>query len=326
MKTEILKMLKNTEGYISGQELCEKLGVSRTAVWKAIRRLEEDGYEIDAVRNKGYHLKMVGDILSKEELESVIDTAWAGSRVLYFDETDSTNNVIKREAEQGAPHGTLAVSDYQSGGKGRRGRVWKSPHGVGIWMSLLVRPKLRPAAAPMLTLLSALAAADAIREVTGLDSLIKWPNDVVISGKKVCGILTEMSSEAEQIYYVVPGIGINVNTESFPEDIADVATSIYLETGRRVRRSPIVAAFLRAYEKYYDLFMKHQDMTDLLDLYNSRLANRDRGVRVLDPENAYTGTARGINKDGELLVETEDGKIHRVNSGEVSVRGIYGYV
>ena len=178
----------------------------------------------------------------------------------------------------------------------------------------------------MITLISALAVADGIREVSGLDSVIKWPNDVVVSGKKVCGILTEMSSEIDHVNYVVPGIGINVNTESFPEDIRQVATSIYLETGRKENRSRLIGAILRHYEQYYDIFMQKKDMTDLLDVYNRRLANAGTGVRVLDPAGEYTGTALGINRRGELLVETESGEVKEVMSGEVSVRGIYGYV
>ena len=326
MKTEILRMLKETEGYISGQFLCEKFGVSRTAVWKVIRQLESEGYEIEAVRNRGYRLRMAGDVMTQEELASTINTRWAGRSLLYMDEVDSTNNLIKQLAEQGAGHGTLAVADAQTGGKGRRGRVWQSPHGVGIWMSLLTRPELLPEKASMMTLPAAMAVADAIRETTGLESMIKWPNDIVVGGKKVCGILTEMSAEVGAINYVVTGIGINVNTEAFPDDIKDIATSLLIETGKRVRRSPIIAAAMAAYERYYDLFMEHGDMTALMDDYNARLANRDRGVRVLAPEHEYTGTALGIDENGLLIVRTEDGEIRKVLSGEVSVRGIYGYV
>ena len=326
MKTEVLRMLKEAEDYVSGQQICEKFQVSRTAVWKVIKQLEDEGYEIEAVRRRGYRLKKENDILSVEEIESSLNSRWAGKPVVYFDETDSTNNQAKRLAETGASHGTLVAAESQTGGKGRRGRPWSAPRGVGIWMSLLLRPDIHPADASMITLISALAVADGIREVSGLDSVIKWPNDVVVSGKKVCGILTEMSSEIDHVNYVVPGIGINVNTESFPEDIRQVATSIYLETGRKENRSRLIGAILRHYEQYYDIFMQKKDMTDLLDVYNRRLANAGTGVRVLDPAGEYTGTALGINRRGELLVETESGEVKEVMSGEVSVRGIYGYV
>lgn len=326
MKTEVLRMLKEAGDYLSGQEICERLHVSRTAVWKVIKQLEADGYEIEAVRNRGYRLKFMGDVLSQAELESSIDSKWAGKHVLYFDEIDSTNTAIKRAAEKDAPHGTLAVADYQSMGKGRRGRSWTAPHGVGIWMSLLLRPKLPPTCASMLTLVAALAVSEGISEACGLEAKIKWPNDIVVSGKKVCGILTEMSTELDCINYIVTGIGINVANREFPEDIRDTATSLYLETGREVRRSQLIAAIMCAYEKYYDIFIEKNDMSALMDTYNSRLANCNAKVRVLSPGNEYSGTALGINKMGELLVRTDDGNVHEVISGEVSVRGIYGYV
>lgn len=326
MKTEVLRMLKEADEYLSGQEICEKFNVSRTAVWKVIKQLEAEGYEIEAIRNKGYRLKMAGDILSRAELESTMKTEWAGRNVLYFDETDSTNTEAKKAAEAGAPHGTLAVADYQSMGKGRRGRSWTSPHGVGIWMSIMIRPNLHPSCASMLTLVAALAVADGIKKVCRLDSKIKWPNDIVVNGKKVCGILTEMSTELDCINYVVTGIGINANTDEFPEDIRDVATSLLLETGERVKRSQLIAAVMEAFEQYYGRFMENENMSGLLEEYNSLLANRDNMVRVLAPGSEYTGTALGIDETGELLVRMESGELRRVLSGEVSVRGIYGYL
>ena len=326
MKTEVLRMLKESDGYLSGQEICEKFHVSRTAVWKVIKQLEAEGYSIEAVRNKGYRLSGAGDILSRAELLSSMSTEWAGRNLLYFDETDSTNTAAKRAAEEGAPHGTLAVADYQSMGKGRRGRSWDAPHGVGIWMSIMCRPRLHPSCASMLTLVAALAVADGIQKTCGLTAQIKWPNDIVVNGKKVCGILTEMSTELECINYVVTGIGINANTEEFPEEIRQVATSLFLETGKRIRRSEVISAVMASYERYYALFMEHENMKGLLEEYNSRLANLDNQVRVLAPENEYTGTALGIDEMGELLVKKENGEVTKVLSGEVSVRGIYGYV
>lgn len=326
MKSEILRMLKETDSYLSGQELCEHFNVSRTAVWKVIKQLEAEGYLIEAVRNKGYHLKTGGDILGKAELESCINTKWAGRNVLYFDETDSTNNAAKRAAEAGAPHGTLAAADYQNMGKGRRGKAWTSARGTGIWMSLLLRPEVHPASASMLTLVAAMAVAKGIEDTSGVKAIIKWPNDIVANGKKLCGILTEMSSELEYIHYVVTGIGINVNTEAFPDEIKDVATSLYLETGEKMIRSRLVGAVMQAYESYYETFIKTGNMSGLVEEYNSRLANYNNVVRVLSPGSEYTGTALGINEKGELLVRTEQGAVHQVISGEVSVRGIYGYV
>lgn len=326
MKTEVLKILKEADGYLSGQEICEQFHVSRTAVWKVIKQLEAEGYQIEAVRNKGYRLITAGDILSQAELESSIRTRWAAAKVLYFNETDSTNTEAKKAAEQGAPHGTLAVADHQTAGKGRRGRSWSSPPGTGIFMTLLTRPDLHPSGASMLTLVAALAVAEAVGQVCGHKAEIKWPNDIVINGKKICGILTEMSTELEHIYYVVTGMGINANMDEFPDEIRDVATSLVIETGQKVNRSRLIGAVMEAFETYYDRFMETGDMSALMEIYNGCLANAGREVRVLAPAGEYTGTAVGIDKTGELLVLMEDGEIRRVISGEVSVRGIYGYV
>lgn len=202
--------------------------------------------------------------------------------------------------------------------------------GGAAWRRHLDEPASAPGASSDLrvdaTLVAALAVADGIREVCDLEAKIKWPNDIVVNGKKVCGILTEMSTELECINYIVTGIGINVANHEFPEEIRDVATSLYLETGKEVRRSQLIAAIMRAYEGYYDKFMENQNMKSLMDVYNSRLANCGTQVRVLSPGNEYTGMALGIDEMGELLVRTEDGKVCKVISGEVSVRGIYGYV
>ncbi|MFQ7584827.1 MAG: biotin--[acetyl-CoA-carboxylase] ligase, partial [[Clostridium] symbiosum] len=177
-----------------------------------------------------------------------------------------------------------------------------------------------------LTLVAALAVSEGSGKPCGLETQIKWPNDIVADGKKICGILTEMSTELECINYVVTGMGINANMEDLPEEIKDVATSILLQTGKRVKRSQLIGAVMESYEKYYNVFMESGNMSGLLDVYNSHLANMQRSVRVLQPGSEYVGTALGINDAGELLVKTEDGAVHQVISGEVSVRGIYGYV
>lgn len=325
MKTKILKTLKSATGYVSGQELCENLGVSRTAVWKVIRQLEEDGYRIEAVRNRGYRLLESEDVFTGEEIRSALHTRRIGQELVFLDTTDSTNNEARRRAEQGAPDGTLVVAIEQTAGKGRRGRSWVSPGGTGVWMSLLLRPDIPPECASMLTLVAAMAVETGIRRVTGLEGQIKWPNDVILDGKKVCGILTEMSTEMESIHYVIVGIGINVGITEFPGELQDTATSLILHTDRRVSRAALTAAVAEAWEDYYESFLKTLDLSLLREEYSENLVNRDREVRVLTPGNTYTGISRGINERGELLVETADG-MRAVMSGEVSVRGIYGYV
>ena len=268
MKTEIIKLLKAAPDYVSGQELCETFGVSRTAVWKVIRQLQEDGYEIEAKRNRGYRLGDSGDVFTGAELRSLLNTRWVGHNLVFLEQVDSTNEEAKRQAEKGAPDGTLVAAAEQSAGKGRRGRTWISEKGTGVWMSLLLRPDFPPECASMLTLVAAMAVEKGISRVTGVDGQIKWPNDVVIEGKKVCGILTEMSTEMECIHYVVVGIGINVGTEEFPEEIRDLATSLYLSTQKKVKRAVLAAAVAEAWEFYYEQFLKSGDLRFLMENNN----------------------------------------------------------
>ena len=322
MKSEILRLLKESDTYISGQQLCEQFQVSRTAIWKVIDQLKKEGYEIEAVRNKGYRLIDSPDVMSKAEIESLVDTKWAGKNVVYYDEIDSTNNRAKEAGDNGAAHGTLFVADMQVAGKGRRGRVWKSPSGS----SILLRPDLIPTKAPMLTLVMAQSVAEGIQEVTGLETKIKWPNDIVVNGRKICGILTEMSTEIDYINHVVIGVGINVNQDTFPDDIKATASSLKLELGKSVKRSELIAAVMKSFEKCYEIFIETEDLSGLQELYNSMLVNKDREVKVLEPGNEYKAHAIGINQTGELIVRTPDGKEKEIYAGEVSVRGVYGYV
>ena len=326
MKTEILTILRESEGYVSGQQLCEQMHVSRTAVWKVIEQLKKEGYTIEAVRNKGYRLTGSPDVMSSAEIESLLETAWAGRDVLYLDETDSTNVQAKKLGEAEGKHGTLIVSDRQTAGKGRRGRGWDSPSGASIYMSILLRPDILPDKAPMLTLVMALAVVRAVREITGEEAGIKWPNDIVLNKKKICGILTEMSAEIDYINHVVIGVGINVNTEDFPEEIKKTATSLFIETGKKWKRSEFIAAAMKYFEEYYEIFLKTQNLKMLQEIYNGFLVNKDAQVRVLEPGNEFDGCALGINETGELLVRKSDGEITKIYAGEVSVRGVYGYV
>ena len=329
MKERILQALKQKQEkneYISGQELCQRFSVSRTAVWKAVNALKAEGYEIEAVRNRGYRLTGCPDILLSEEIKTGLKTSWWGKKILYFQVIDSTNLVIKKEAEAGAPEGLLAIAEEQTAGRGRRGRSWSSPPGTGIWMSFLLRPRVMPERASMITLITALACAKAIEELTGLTALIKWPNDIVVNGKKIVGILTEMSTEMTCINYVVTGIGINANMLDFPEDIRAHASSLALEKGEKISRSGLVALFGCYFEKYYDRFCRTGDLRDLKEDYESLLVNKGRQVLIVGDEGTDKRTALGINEMGELLVQSENGEIKTVRSGEVSVRGLYGYV
>ena len=325
MKEEILRLLRSADGYISGQELCNRFGVSRTAVWKAINQLKEAGYEIEAQQNKGYRLMAAPDLMTEAEIKSLMHTEWVAKEVLYFDTIDSTNTKAQELAEKGYPSGTLVVADKQESGKGRR-RSWVSPSGTGIFMTLMIKPDINPNNASMLTLVAALAVAKAITSVTGEKAMIKWPNDIVVNGKKVCGILTEMNAQFDYINHIVVGIGINVHNESFPEEISQMASSLMIEAGgKRFHRAQIIAETMSYFEQYYDTFLKTQDLSALVREYDELLVNRNKSVRVLDPKEPFDGKAMGITPKGELIVETWESR-KLVSSGEVSVRGIYGYV
>ena len=228
MREHLLAMLKESDDFVSGQELCGKLSVSRTAIWKAINSLKEAGYVIEAVRNRGYRLVSCPDVLLSDEIQSRLETKWFGRKISYFDVIDSTNSEIKRQAEKEFIPGMLAIAEKQTLGRGRKERHWESPAKTGIWMSFAVKPDLPPYKASMITLVTALAVAKAIKDVTGLNTEIKWPNDIVIGSRKVVGILTEMSAEMTTINYVVIGIGINVNMESFPAELEDKAFPVLL--------------------------------------------------------------------------------------------------
>lgn len=326
MKEEILRLLRSADGYISGQELCNRFGVSRTAVWKAINQLKEAGYEIEAQQNKGYRLMAAPDLMTEAEIKSLMHTEWVAKEVLYFDTIDSTNTKAQELAEKGYQSGTLVVADKQESGKGRRGRSWVSPSGTGIFMTLMIKPDINPNNASMLTLVAALAVAKAITSVTGEEALIKWPNDIVVNSKKVCGILTEMNAQFDYINHIVVGIGINVHNESFPEEISQMASSLMIEAGgKRFHRAQIIAETMSYFEQYYDTFLKTQDLSALVREYDELLVNMNKAVRVLDPKEPFDGKAMGITPKGELIVDTWESR-KLVSSGEVSVRGIYGYV
>ena len=273
---------------------------------------------------ESYEEIVTGSIYNETTIADQIHTKWAGKTVHFAREIDSTNLWIKRLAKEGAPEGTLALAEFQSAGRGRLGRSWEVPEGTSVMMSILLRPKFEPQYAPTLTLVMGMAVAKAVKSL-GFDVSIKWPNDVVVSHKKICGILTEMGVRDGKIDYAVIGVGINVNIREFPEEMADKATSLYLESGKEFDRSQIPGLVMEAFEKYYEKFAATCDLSGLKEEYESILANYNQPVRVLAKE-PYEGVARGITDGGELLVEKTDGTIVAVSAGEVSVRGLYSYV
>ncbi len=318
----ILELLRRQEGFLSGEDIGRELSITRAAVWKGIKKLREEGYEIEAVTNRGYRLTNPETMYNKRELEQGLKTKTMGQSIYFYEETDTTNNRARELALEGAPEGTLVVAEKQTAGRGRRGKVWESPLGTGIWMSLVLRPQIMPAEASVLTLLCGLATAEAIEAETGLSAGIKWPNDILINGKKAVGILTEMDCEMSQVHFVIPGIGINVNTASFPPEIADIATSLYLECGKTVSRRRLVHKVLERLEEHYETFLRTGSFTAMLEDYRKHCITLGKEVHVLGRE-PFFAEALDITPEGELLVHRADnGKEEVVFSGEVSIRGV----
>ncbi len=330
MRDTILERLQNAEDYISGQQLSEDYGVSRTAVWKAVKRLKSSGYEIDSVPNRGYRLISSPDIFSGEVIQRALRTKNLAKKVVFYETTGSTNNDCRHLMEEGESSILVAAAN-QSAGKGRRGRQWVSPENASISFSLGLRPRLDVSRISMLTLVMALAVQRAIKGQTGLESLIKWPNDLVVDSKKICGILTEMNMEMEYVSSVVIGVGINISQTQFPEEIEDKATSLKMcmEEGKKqepVSRAALTAECVNCFEELYERVVKAGDLSPVRKEYEEKLVNRGRYVNVSDRAVSFGGIARGINDKGMLLVETDDGGIKEIYAGEVSVRGVYGYV
>lgn len=251
---------------------------------------------------------------------------WAGHKIIYDKQIDSTNEAAKRAGDAGEVHGTVFRADRQTAGKGRRGRSWHSEEENNLYFTILLKPELSPEKTSMLTLVMAYAVAKAIRECIGLEAMIKWPNDIVVNGRKVCGILSEMKLEGMAVDYCVIGVGVNVGQKEFPEDIQEMATSLSVESGKEIDCTLLLQAVLNCFEQAYESFMRAGSLAPLQKEYNTLLINRDRQVRVLDPKGEYEGIARGITETGELMVETAEGVCKKVYAGEVSVRGLYGYV
>lgn len=318
----ILELLRRQEGFLSGEDIGRELSITRAAVWKGIKKLREEGYEIEAVTNRGYRLTNPETMYNKRELEQGLKTKTMGQTIYFYEETDTTNNRARELALEGAPEGTLVVAEKQTAGRGRRGKVWESPLGTGIWMSLVLRPQIMPAEASVLTLLCGLATAEAIEAKTGLSAGIKWPNDILINGKKAVGILTEMDCEMSEVHFVIPGIGINVNTASFPPEIAEIATSLYLECGKTVSRRRLVHKVLERLEEHYETFLRTGSFAAMLEDYRKHCITLGKEVHVLGRE-PFFAEALDITPEGELLVRRADnGKEEVVFSGEVSIRGV----
>lgn len=326
MKNKILNILKeNTDDFISGEKISASLNMTRASVWKHINTLKEEGYTIESISRRGYRLLSSPDLLSYEEIKGYLDTEFIAKEIKHFYTIDSTNKKAKELAAELA-EGTVLIAEEQSGGKGRIGRDWISPKGKGIWMSLVLKPKLEPAKLSRITLIGAVSVFAALEKMN-IKSQIKWPNDLLIRGKKISGILTEMSGELNRIDYVIMGIGVNVNldVDDLPQDLKHKATSIKIEENKDIDRKILTANILNEFEKYYIDFRKDGDLRKCLEILRENSALIGEEIRVIKGDESRFGIARDINEVGELVVEFKEG-IENIYSGEVSVRGLDGYV
>lgn len=323
MKFKVLEILNNAEDFVSGESMGEKLNISRAAVSKNVSKLKEMGYNIEAVNNKGYKLIKDKDIINVFELDKKLDTEFLGKDAVFFEEIDSTNEEAKRCAINGKEEGFLVFSDSQSSGKGRLGRIWKSEKGVAVYFSFILKPDIMPYEAPLLTLVSGIGVMRGLKKITGLDIKIKWPNDIILNGKKIVGILTEMSAEIEQIKYIVVGIGININNQEFDDEISYKATSLALEAGRKFNRAELLVTCLKEIEVCYKLF-RESGFSVLREEYKESCANIGCDVKVIIKNDEIVGKAVDISDKGEIIIEKENGERINIFGGEVSLRRVDG--
>lgn len=319
----ILSLLASGEE-VSGEAISQQLGISRAAVWKRIEQLRAEGWTIDSAPHRGYRLRAFDRIEPVLWTQS-LTTQTLGRGESHFAHTlTSTNTVLKQMAVHGAPHGSLCLCEHQTAGKGRLGRTWNTSEGQGLYVSVLLRPALRPQNAPLITFAAALSMARAVQEVCPADVRIKWPNDLVLCGKKLCGILLEISADLDQIEYVVVGTGLNVHPGAYPKELADKAISLSEVVDAPLRRD-LLTHYLQALEDNMRA-LEQDGFSGISDAYRRQCCTIGSRVHVLGVTEEFTGTAEDVDAAGALLVRTDDGQLRTVYSGDVSVRGVMGYV
>ncbi len=338
---ELIRLLhKNTGNYVSGEEISNRMGVSRTTIWKHIKKLREKGYIIDSTTNKGYSLSNVPDRIIPEEVFIRLKTKEIGQEILVYDSLSSTNDKAKELAREGCKSGTVIIAEEQTAGKGRLGRKWYSPAGSGLCLSIiLMKPQIMPIKSPFLTITASIAVLKALSSIekgTGIieesdkdlnkiihkvkNSVeIKWPNDILISDKKVSGILSEMSADMDYIKYAVIGIGINVNQELFPEEIAGLATSLKIEYKQTIIRNKLLGIILESFEKYYNLLLAGKEK-ELLTVWKKNLAIIGEEVTIFSNDNVYYGKVLDISDQGELILLDYNGTDRKFWAGDVTLR------
>jgi BirA family transcriptional regulator, biotin operon repressor / biotin---[acetyl-CoA-carboxylase] ligase len=320
MKEQMLHILIEQNGeYVSGQKISEQLGCSRTAIWKHISELRKEGYELEAMQKRGYRIIHQPNNIRAHNIHIGLNTEFIGKKIIYHESISSTQTIAHQLAYEGTEEGTVVVADEQGKGKGRLGRVWHSPKGTGVWMSVILRPNIPPQQAPQLTLLAAVAVVKGIKEAVGLDCEIKWPNDILIHGKKVVGILTELQAEADRIQSVIIGIGINVNVKEFPEELKAKATSLFVEkNGKEINRAELIQRILEQTETLYNQYLK-DGFTVIKLIWESYAVSLGKKIKATTINGSIEGFAKGITEAGVLLVEDDNGKIHQIYSADIEI-------
>ena len=319
-KDRLLSYFKEKKGeWVSGELVSNEFSVSRAAIWKHVCKLKKDGYIIESSPKKGYSFAHDSDLILPNEIRDGLATSVFGQRDIEYCKTLGSTNIRAKElAERGAAEGTLIIAEVQTEGRGRRGRSWLSPAGHGIYATLILRPTMSPAGAPRITLMTAVAVAEAILSLSELDVKIKWPNDIMVKGKKLAGILTEISTEMDSINYIVVGLGLNVNTPDFPRELEKRATSMLIETEKNFSRIKLLRAYLEQFEKYYKLFTSNhfrlimKRWKELTEIIGQEII-----VDVIGQ--SHSGKVIDIDDDGVLIIEDGKGIIHRIFSGDVTV-------
>lgn len=322
MRKRILEFLRqNNQGPVSGEEISRKLEVSRTAVWKHIQTLKNEGYAIESVPKRGYILREAPDRLFPQEIQSRLQTKWLAHSVCYEDVVDSSNTVAKALANAGCEDGLLVVAEEQGAGRGRLSRGWISPYAKGIWFSVVLKPPFLPQEASKCTLMAAVAVVKAVNSIKGVNAAIKWPNDILVNGRKLVGILTEMNAEFGHINYVVIGIGINTNAkaEDYPDDVKDIAISVADVAEESFTRVQLLADILKNMEELYEVACK-EGFAPVLEEWRKYSCTLGQDVKVIAPDVTYFGTAVDIDEEGLLVVRREDGVMDKVVAGDVSIR------
>lgn len=322
MDDEILRLLRErSAAFVSGEEISRRLKVSRTAVWKRVENLRASGYDIEASRRLGYRLVRSPDLLTPSEIKPLLKTKWMGKGIHHFQTIPSTNTEAYQLALRGAPEGEIVIAESQEKGRGRLGRHWVSPPFLNLYLSVILRPEIPPSQASLITLMAAVAVAEAIERFSGLHPVIKWPNDILVENRKVAGLLNEIHSETDRIHFVILGIGVNLNMEKelLPKEIRGLATSLKMETGKSVSRKEFVPCLLGSLEKWYALFLR-EGGKPVLDAWREKARLKGKPVKVTSFGETLLGRAVDIDAEGRLILETEKGERKRIVAGDVEYK------